>query len=245
MRLWDNALNGLSEKMIEENLENGTERTVPMAPTDRSEGYGTRHWIKWCAISAAVLMLIAGLSMLPGWLRQNRGPIAISTSLHIEARPTAAELATAAPCTTVSGDAWLEKEYRTRIEDSVYQSYQATQFCEAQYVGDLLGTVTVEAGWQNGAGEYLGQPEQLKAQVYSLKPVRPEIAVCLKFLDKGEALTTEHYYVYHAPDSGLDIMSLGAHLGWWTWPPEAPEGEGSTVTGYTMPVPTTGATIGE
>ncbi len=245
MRLWDNALNGLSEKMIEENLENGTERTVPMAPTDRSEGYGPRHWIKWCAISAAVLMLIAGLSMLPGWLRQNRGPMVFSTSTQVCALPTVTAPATAAPCTTVSGEVGLEKEYRTRIEDSVYQSYQATQVCEAQYVGDLLGTVTVEAGWQNGAGEYLGQPEQLKAQVYSLKPVRPEIAVCLKFLDKGEALTTEHYYVYHAPDSGLDIMSLGAHLGWWTWPPEAPEGEGGTVTGYTMPVPTTGATIGE
>ena len=236
MRLWDNALNGLSEKMIEEGLGEMSKRTVPA---------DTWHWIKWCAISAAVLMLIAGLSMLPGWLQQNRGPMVFSTSTQVCDLPTVTAPEATAPCTTVSGEVRLEKEYRTRIEDSVYQSYQAAQVCEAQYVGDLLGTVTVEAGWQNGAGEYLGQPEQLKAQVYSLKPVGPETAVCLKFLDKGEALTTEHYYVYHAPDSSLDIMSLGAHLGWWTWPPEAPEGEGGTVTGYTMPVPTTGATIGE
>lgn len=236
MKLWDNALNGLSEKMIEEGLGEATKKSISA---------DTRHWIKWSAISAAVLMLIAGLSMLPGWLRENRGPMVFSTSTEVCARPTITAPATAAPCTTVSGDARFEKEYRTRICDGEYQTYLIARVCEAQYVGDLLGTVTVEAGWQNGSGEYLGQPEQLKAQVYALKALEPETAVCLKFLDKGEALTTEHYYVYHAPDSSMDIMSLGAHLGWWTWPPEAPEGEGGTVTAYTMPVPTTGATIEE
>ena len=149
---------------------------------------------------------------------------------------------------TEIADSRFEKAYRTRISEGSYIDYVEVQVCEVQYVGDLLGSVTVEAGWQNGEGQYVSEVEHLRAQVYALKAYSPQAAICLKFIDKGDALTTEHYYVYRNPASSIDFHSLGVGLGWWDEMTMPEPGEDGTVTGYSagyIPAATTGTEGGE
>ena len=238
MKLWDNALNGLSEEMIEENLKEEAEgRRIPSSDSV----YSARHWIKWIVLSAAALSLVAGLSTLPAWI-ERRAAVPTDTEQN---PPASTALALG---TTFVEELALEKQYQTRITGGDYQTYVLQRTCEEQYVGELLGSVTVEAGWQNGAGEYVSEVEHLMAQVYALKAYSPQAAVCLKFLDKGDALTTEHYYVYRNPASSIDLHSLGVGLGWWNVMTMPEPGEDGTVTGYSegyMPAATTGTEGGE
>lgn len=240
MKLWDNALNGLSEEIIEENLKEEAEAIGRRIPSS-DPGYGVRHWIKWIAISAAVMILIAGLSMLPGWIRHRRELVASFTTHALDYPLTSMQ------ANTEIAEAWFEKAYRARISEGSYKDYVEVRVCEEKYVGELLGSVTVEAGWQNGEGQYVSEVEHLRAQVYALKAYSPQAAICLKFIDKGDALTTEHYYVYRNPASSIDIRSLGIGLGWWSDEMTDSTVSGGTVTGYTegysIPVPTTGTDV--
>ena len=62
-----------------------------------------------------------------------------------------------------------------------------------------------------------------------------ETAVCLKFLDLGDALTTTHYYVYIR--EGIPAGTLNAlkeTLGWQNVPVPGPDSDG-TVTMTTAP----------
>jgi len=61
-------------------------------------------------------------------------------------------------------------------------------------------------GWRdNSTGTWLSQ-EQLRGEVYAIRDISRDIAVALKFLDKGDALTTTHYYVIMNPDADLTAV---------------------------------------
>ncbi len=124
----------------------------------------------------------------------------------------------------------FEKAYRTVIPEGTYAGWQSLKVCDASFVGEKLGDITVEAGWKNASEEYVSEKESLRAQVFHVKGVDPAKAVCLKFTDKGDALTTDHYYVYVAP--AMDEASLAALKALlWPQPAEIPA-EGETVTGF-------------
>ena len=220
MKLWDNALNGLSEKMVEE-LEEVEPRT------------GTGHWIKWIGISAAALMLVSGLSMLPEWIKQEafeNAPAPSSMVLH----------------TTHIANEIVMEEYKARIAEGNYRDYMAGRAVEARFVGEFLEEITVEAGWQNGSGEAIGEKERLRARVYALRDIPPEKAVCLQYLDKGDALTTEHYYCWCNSALSPEELNALAALLWVNLSPDPGPAANGTVTGYSQPfIPTTGAAVGE
>ena len=72
---------------------------------------------------------------------------------------------------------------------------------EKEKVGEKIGSVTVTGYWEGfgAVSENKTQKETLSADVYSIKGVSDDVAVCLKFRDKGDALTTDHYYVVINP----------------------------------------------
>ena len=76
---------------------------------------------------------------------------------------------------------------------------------DAEKVGAKLESVTVTGGWKNEAGEWLST-EALDAEVYEITGIDGGIAVALKFIDQGEAVTTTHYYVMMNPGADLSIV---------------------------------------
>ena len=79
---------------------------------------------------------------------------------------------------------------------------------EKEKVGKKLGDVTVSAKCVYCDGQS-SAPETLRGTVYTIKGVDKNIAVCIKFTDKGEALTTTHYYVMIDPDADNSAIADG------------------------------------
>ena len=103
-------------------------------------------------------------------------------------------------------EAMLAEEYRARIAEGPYASWLPVKVCAENRVGDKIGDTVVKAAWTYVGldGTPLREPEEektetLRAEVYSLRNISPEIAVCLKYLDKGDALTLDHYYTFLDP----------------------------------------------
>ena len=115
-------------------------------------------------------------------------------SLNAQAQ-TVAETTTAAPETAVS------MNYTYVINSGKYKDYCPGKVIEKDRVGEKIGSVTVTGYWEGfgAVSENKTQRETLSADVYQIEGVSDDVAVCLKFNDKGDALTTNHYYVVINP----------------------------------------------
>ena len=104
----------------------------------------------------------------------------------------------------------ISSQYRTQILDDAYADYHSVRVCDPAYV-DLeheLAEILVEGGWKDGNGVAIDTPETLRAIVYPLREIPEDQAICLFFLDKGDALTTTHYYVYLKEGLGAEETEL-------------------------------------
>ena len=126
-------------------------------------------WVRWAAAAAVVLLLGAALT-LPRFLEAPRG---------------------------VPAETAPDREYRWRVEDGRYAAYVPGRVIEEARVGERLGAVTVTAGW-TARGEAV-TAERLRAEVCAIRGVDADVAVCVRFLDPGDALTTTHYYTLLNP----------------------------------------------
>ena len=61
-------------------------------------------------------------------------------------------------------------------------------------VGEKIGDASVTAGWKYTDGT-MPVTEQLRCEIYRMIDIDPSTAICIRFIDKGESLTTDHYYV--------------------------------------------------
>ena len=100
----------------------------------------------------------------------------------------------------------LEKYYDYRINNGAYATYINGKVIDAKKVATKLESVTVTGGWKNKAGEWIST-EALNAEVYEITGIDSGIAVALKFIDQGEAVTTTHYYVMMDPTADLSIVA--------------------------------------
>lgn len=96
------------------------------------------------------------------------------------------------------------EQYVYSVDDAPFSAYESGKVIAEEKVGEKLREVTVTAGWRR-AGEQLSE-ETLKAEVYALREVSEDVAAALKFIDKGEALTTDHYYVILNPEADLTAV---------------------------------------
>ena len=121
------------------------------------------------------------------------------------AKPTEAAATTTTTTAATTTFVFTGERYVYRITEGVFSSYVGGKVIEEDKLGRRLGRYAVEAGWEKD-GEKLSS-EKLKAEVYAINNVPGEVAVALKFLDKGEAITTDHYYVILNPQADLTAVS--------------------------------------
>ena len=96
----------------------------------------------------------------------------------------------------LSEDGVLEKRKIAVIHDSRYADYTSLRAIDAAYVGEKLGDTEIKSFWRNYLLKEDTDTEFLRAEIYEIKGVAPDVAVCIRYLDKGDALTTDHYYTY-------------------------------------------------
>lgn len=101
----------------------------------------------------------------------------------------------------------LGESYVYSIDEGPYSSYMAGKVIDEGGIDTKIADVTVSAGWRNNTDGTMLSRETLRGEVYAIREIPKEVAVALKFLDKGEALTTTHYYVILNPDADLTAVA--------------------------------------
>ena len=128
--------------------------------------------------------------------------------------------------------------YTYCINSGKYKDYCPGKVIDKEMVGEKIGSVTVTGYWEGfgAVSENKTQKETLSADMYYIKGVSDDVAVCLKFKDKGDALTTDHYYVVINPKA--DYTPVRDYC---ITVPETQIAEGEYVTGTTAQRPQTQA----
>ena len=121
----------------------------------------------------------------------------------------------------------LEKYYEYGINGGAYATYISGKVIDAEKVGAKIESVTVTGGWKNEAGEWIST-ENLNAEVYAIEGISSDVAVALKFIDQGEAVTTTHYYVIMNPNA--DLTAVGDYV----IAPIAPNNPGDEMAGEVL-----------
>ncbi len=101
------------------------------------------------------------------------------------------------------------KRYFYKVDEDPFSTYDGGRVISEDKLGDKISDVTVTAGWETWIGGTLEKTvstENLRAEVYSIDGISNDIAVALKFIDKGEAVTTTHYYVIMNSDADLTAV---------------------------------------
>lgn len=96
------------------------------------------------------------------------------------------------------------------IQDSPYSGYSSGSVIDATLVGDKIGEVTVKKYnhiYPENKDEDISYK---KAVLYEIKGVSPEVAVCLKYTEKGAVSNTENYYRYAKTD--IDAATLAEYF---------------------------------
>ena len=110
---------------------------------------------------------------------------------------------------TVDTEYKYERRYFYHIDEGAFSAYVGGKVIAEEKLGRKVEDVSVTAGWKNAAGEWLSN-ENLRGEVYLIEGVSSDVAVALKFLDKGEAVTTTHYYVILNPNA--DVSAVGEYV---------------------------------
>jgi len=140
------------------------------------------NWLKWSSIAACFAILLAAAAITLPIILKGNDPFP--------------------PTDTEIGEAVYEKGYFYNVDDGVFSTYIGGKVIAEDKIGNMLSNVSVTAGWKNNTGEWIST-EKLQGEVYSINGISNDVAVALKFIDKGEAVTTTHYYVIMNPNADL------------------------------------------
>ena len=140
------------------------------------------NWLKWSSIAACFAILLAAAAITLPMMLKGNDPFP--------------------PTDTEIGEAVYEKGYFYNVDDGVFSTYIGGKVIAEDKIGNMLSNVSVTAGWKNNTGEWI-YTEKLQGEVYSINGISNDVAVALKFIDKGEAVTTTHYYVIMNPNADL------------------------------------------
>ena len=109
----------------------------------------------------------------------------------------------------IGNESAFSETYVYNVSDGKFSTYVSGKVISEDKIDYKIADVSVAAGWKNSFDELL-TTETLRAEVYLIKGISKDVAVALKFIDKGDALTTTHYYVIMNPDA--DLTSLKEYL---------------------------------
>ena len=142
------------------------------------------NWLKWGSIAASfVVMLAAMLTVMP-MLFEYDSPVV-------------------PPDNGSENEYQYESGYFYQINEGAYSTYVGGKVIAEDKIGNKIADVNLTAGWKDDKGEWKSETEALRGEVYAINGVSSDVAVALKFIDKGEAVTTTHYYVIMNPAADL------------------------------------------
>lgn len=116
------------------------------------------------------------------------------------------------------------------IESARWSIWDAETFCVEMWFEEgrnlhedteELEDVTVTGGWFSVQGTLLTRlsEEHVKAEIFEIKGISADVAVAVKFLEKMDAATTDHFYVILNPQA--DLTPVQAYV-----IPDETQGEG-------------------
>lgn len=109
----------------------------------------------------------------------------------------------------IGNESAFSETYVYNVSDGKFSTYVSGKVISEDKIDYKIADVSVAAGWKNSFDEQL-TTKTLRAEVYLIKGISKDVAVALKFIDKGDALTTTHYYVIMNPDA--DLTSVKEYL---------------------------------
>lgn len=109
----------------------------------------------------------------------------------------------------IGNESAFSETYVYNVSDGKFSTYVSGKVISEDKIDYKIADVSVAAGWKNSFDEQL-TTETLRAEVYLIKGISKDVAVALKFIDKGDALTTTHYYVIMNPEA--DLTSVKEYL---------------------------------
>ena len=203
------ALHGIDENYVEK-AENYTKKKISMPI------------LKWGALAASLAFVIAGAAIAMPHLTADPMYSETTPLTENEISMNGQETVLETVERTETAMAWIDWptneteggtqatagiQYSARVESGVFAKYLPMAVIEENAVGEKLADVSVKAYWHNMAIRFEDAEteaetvEHLRAEVYAIKGVSAEASVCVKYLDKGDALTTTHYYVFVNPEA--------------------------------------------
>lgn len=99
--------------------------------------------------------------------------------------------------------------YTYFIVDSAYSAYRPGKVVSEEMVGERLEDAAATGVYVFADGR-TEEDETLRCKIFALTGVDPGIAVCVRFIDKGKGLTTDHYYLLYNPSA--DTSAIEAYL---------------------------------
>lgn len=165
----------MNREKLSEALENINSIYIESAANYRKKRNGASKIMRWGALAAScTILLLTGVLMLNALLPTN--DVYWSETLR--------------------ENAVLEKRKLSVIQDPDYENYISMRVLDSAHIGEKLGNVEVKSFWRNYLLKEDTDFELLRAEIYTIKGISPDIAVCIRYLDEGDALTTTHYYTY-------------------------------------------------
>ncbi len=145
-------------------------------------------WRKWGAVAACLALLVTAASIFLPFAPDGE-----------EITPTDAVMDTSHLTEMATN---YSEAYLYCVDDGAFVSYVGGKVIEENKIGNKIEDVTLTAGWRNNEGDWL-TAEHLRGEIYLIDGISRDVAVALKFLDKGDALTTTHYYTLLNPEADL------------------------------------------
>ena len=138
-------------------------------------------WLKWGSIAACfAIMLMAAVVAVPMMFGGDD------------------------PVPPIDDEYQYESGYFYQINEGAYSTYVGGKVIAEDKIENKIADVNLTAGWRDDKGEWKSETEALHGEVYTINGVSNDVAVALKFIDKGEAVTTTHYYVIMNPAADLN-----------------------------------------
>ena len=113
------------------------------------------------------------------------------------------------PTTAPADEAAFYCRYTYFLDGSAFSDYLPGKVVVEAMVGDRLEDATATGVYIYADGR-TEEDETLRCEIFALTGVSPEVAVCVRFIDKGKGLTTNHYYLMYHP--AADTSAIEAYL---------------------------------
>ena len=165
----------MNREKISEALENINLAYIESAGNYRKKPSWKINLLKWSSLAACFTVLMVASALLIQYSTQ--------TDNTYWSEP-------------MTEHAILEQRKICIINEPTYADYISLRVIDPATVGEKLSDTEVKSFWRNYLLNEDTDFELLRAEIYIIKGISPDIAVCIRYLDEGGALTTTHYYAY-------------------------------------------------